>query len=56
MLSTPITIDVSEYSSYTAASSVVDTAYDDVSTGDLIGVDVDAAGTGAMGLTIILTF
>lgn len=57
MLSTKITIDVSEFTSYTAAvPSVVDTANDDVATGDLIAIDVDVAGTGAKGLGIILDF
>jgi hypothetical protein len=28
----------------------------DVATGDLVAVDVDAAGTGAKGLGVILTF
>jgi hypothetical protein len=55
-LSTPITIDQSEQTSYTAAvSSVVDSAHRVVSTGDLIAVDVTAAGTGAKGLGVILT-
>jgi hypothetical protein len=57
MLSTAITIDVSEFNSYTAATpSVVNTSYDDVATGDRIAIDIDAAGTGAMGAGVILTF
>lgn len=57
MLSTRITIDASEYTSYTAAAaSVVDTAHDDVATGDRIAIDVDVAGTGAKGLGVILEF
>ncbi len=57
MLSTNITIDASEYTSYTAATApVIDAAHDDVATGDLMAVDVDAAGTGAKGLGVILTF
>lgn len=57
MLSTNVTIDASEFTSYTAAAAaVVDTAHDDVATGDLIAVDVDTAGTGAKGLGVILTF
>ena len=57
MLSTKITIDASEFTSYTAATpSVVDPAHDDVATGDLISVDVDVAGNNAMGLGVILTF
>ena len=57
MLSTRITIDANEYTSYTAAAAaVVDATYDDVATGDRLTVDVDVAGTGAKGLGIILTF
>lgn len=57
MLTTAITIDVSEFTSYTAATArVIDTANDDVATGDLIAIDVDVAGTGAKGLGVILTF
>lgn len=57
MLSTRITIDASEFTSYTAATPpVIDTGNDDVATGDLIAVDVDVAGTGAKGLGVILTF
>lgn len=55
MLSTRVTIDASEYTSYTAATAhVVDTANDDVATGDRIAIDVDVAGTGAKGLGVIL--
>lgn len=57
MLTTKITIDASELTSYTAATAaVIDTANDDVATGDLIAVDVDVAGTGAKGLGVILGF
>ena len=57
MLSTRITIDASEYTSYTAATApVIDTTKDDVATGDRIAIDVDVAGTGAKGLTIYLAF
>lgn len=57
MLSTLITIDVSEKTSYTAAiAPVINTATDDVATGDNLRIDVDVAGTGAKGLTIILSF
>lgn len=57
MLSTKITIDASEYTSYTAATPpVINTSYDDVATGDLLAVDVDVAGTGAKGLGVVLTF
>ena len=57
MLSTKITIDANESTSHTAAtSSVIDTNYDDVQTGDLIYVDIDVAGTGAKGLIVNLSF
>lgn len=53
MLSTKITIDTSEVTSYTAATApVVDTANDSVVLGDRIEIDVDSAGT-ATGLRII---
>ena len=57
MLSTRITIDANEKTSYTAATApVIDTANDDVATGDEIAIDVDVAGTGAQGLDVILVF
>lgn len=65
LLSTPITIDVGEYHSYTADTpSVVDTTWNPpptgpvagVSTGDRLSIDVDIAGTGAKGLGVILRF
>jgi hypothetical protein len=57
MLTTKVTIDASEFTSYTAATRhVVDTSNDDVATGDRIAVDVDVAGTGAKGLGAILVF
>lgn len=57
MLSTAITIDASEYTSYTAVTPpVINASYDDVATGDLIAIDVDVAGTGTKGLGVILTF
>lgn len=57
MLSTRITIDVGEYTSYTAATPpVIDTANDDVATGDLIAIDVDVAGNTTKGLGVILIF
>jgi len=57
MLSTPITIDANENTSYTAAApAVVNPSSDTVATGDLLTVDVDVAGTGAKGLGIILKF
>lgn len=57
MLSTPITIDVGEFTSYTAATPpVIDPTHQAVSTGNLIAIDVDAIGTSALGLGVILTF
>lgn len=56
ILSTLITIDASEYTSYTAATApVVDTDHDDLATGDRLRVDCDVAGTGTKGLSIIIT-
>lgn len=57
MLSTPITIDQSEFSSYTAATPpVINATYDDVATGDRLRIDVDVAGTSTTGLDAILVF
>jgi hypothetical protein len=57
MLSTRITIDENENTSYTAAAPpVINGANDDVQTGDFIFVDIDVAGTGTKGLVVILTF
>jgi hypothetical protein len=57
MLSTAITIDVNETTSYTATTpSVVDTANAGVATGQLIAIDVSVAGTGAKGLGVVLIF
>jgi hypothetical protein len=57
MLSTPITVDAGETSSYTAATQpVIDGGNDDVATGNIVRVDVDTAGAGAKGLTVLLTF
>ena len=57
MLSTSITIDENEFSSYVAATApVIDGAQDDVATGYWIRVNVDTAGTGTKGLDCVLTF
>lgn len=57
MLSTAVTVDANEFSSYTAATApVIDTAHAVVAAGDLVAVDVDAAGTGAQGLGVMLGF
>lgn len=57
MLSTRITIDANEFTSYSAATQpVVDAANDDVAVADMISVDVDGVGTGSKGLGVILEF
>lgn len=57
MLSTAITIDANERTSYTAATPpVINPANADVATGDVIRIDVDTAGTGAAGLIVQLHF
>lgn len=57
MLTTKVTIDASEFTSYSAATPrVIDAANAAVARGDLIAIDVDVAGTGAKGLGVILTF
>jgi hypothetical protein len=50
VLSTLQTIDANEFSSYTAATPpVINTANDDLATGDRIRFDCDVAGTGTKG-------
>ena len=58
MLSTKLTIDSGETNSATAAAAaVIDTANDDVATGDVIRIDVDqVSSTPATGLFIQLEF
>ncbi len=57
MLSTLLTIDVSEKDSATAVTAaVINTAVDDVTTADEIAIDVDVAGTGTKGLYVELQF
>lgn len=58
MLTTKITIDSGELTSYTAATPpVIDTSNDDVATGDALRFDVDAVSTtAAKGLKVIMTF
>lgn len=57
MLSTVISIDASEYDSTTAASqAVINTANDDVQTGDMLHIDVTGAGTGVRGLVVSFGF
>lgn len=56
LLSTKITIDGGEFTSYTAAvPSVVNVDVSQVELGDLLAIDVDAAGA-AKGLGVILNF
>ena len=58
MLTTKITIDSTETDSKEAATpAVIDTSNDDVSTGDVLAVDIDAIHTtAAKGLLVTLTF
>jgi len=57
MLSTVLTIDVTELDSKDAATpAVIDTDHDDLANGDEIRIDVDGAGTGTEGLVVTLTF
>jgi hypothetical protein len=57
MLSTPITIDQNEFDSVDAATpAVINAANDDVVTGDVIALDVDFAGTNALGCEVRLGF
>jgi hypothetical protein len=57
MLSVPITIDAGEYDSKNATTlPTIDTSNDDVDDGDIISVDCDGEGTGALGLEVRLTF
>ncbi len=57
MLSTKITIDANQKSSRTAGTpAVVDSAHDDVATGDILRIDKDTAGTGEKGDLITLIF
>lgn len=57
MLSTPVTLDSGEYSSTTALTPfVIDAAAEDVITDDFVFVDIDAAGTGVLGLSVTTTY
>ena len=57
MLTTNITLDVSEYDTLTAATpAVIDTANDNVATGAQIEVACSGAGTGVTYLIVELTF
>jgi len=57
MLSTPITIDLNEKDSSTAATQpVVNSSTNLISTGDVIRIDVDAVATNTLGLEIRMVF
>jgi hypothetical protein len=56
MLATPPTIDAGDYTSYAGTVGVADPLAYRVATGDRIAIDVDAAGSGAMGLGVKLRF
>tara|TARA_R110002020_G_scaffold222035_1_gene430360 strand:+ start:82 stop:669 length:588 start_codon:yes stop_codon:yes gene_type:complete len=56
MLSTPITIDLNEKDSSTAATPHVIGASNTVETGDVIRIDVDAVATNTLGLELRMVF
>ena len=57
VLSTKITIDANEWDSKDATTpAVINAANDDMSEGDLLRIDIDAAGTGAQGLFVTIGF
>lgn len=57
VLSTAITIDASEYTSYTAATApAINGSYDDVQSGDRYRFNVSAAGTGTAGLDVMMSW
>ena len=56
MLSTPITIDLNEKDSSTAATPHVVGASNTVTTGDVIRIDVDAVATNTLGLEVRMVF
>jgi hypothetical protein len=56
MLSTPVTIDLSENDSSTAATPSVVGSNNTVSTGDVIRIDVDAVATNTKGLEVRMVF
>ena len=56
MLSTPITIDLNENDSSTAATPHVVGANNTVSTGNVIRIDVDAVATNTLGLEVRMVF
>ena len=56
MLTTPASISSGNYSSFAGTVGGVNGANDDLATGDFLRVDVDAAGTGAKGLQVIIDY
>lgn len=57
MLTSNIFIDQGDFTSFISTSpSVINAATRSVATGDRIAIDVDSAGSGALGLGVILTF
>ena len=56
MLSTAITIDASEKDSSTAATPSVTGTYTEVSTADVIRIDVDVVATSTLGLEVRMVF
>lgn len=57
MLSTRVQVDANEFHSADAATAyVINTANDDVLHKDRIAIDVDAAGTNAKGLGVVMFF
>jgi len=56
ILSTPITIDLNEKDSSTAATPPVISGNNNVSTGDVLRIDVDAVATNTLGLEVRMVF
>ena len=56
ILSTPITIDLNEKDSSSAATPPVISGNNNVSTGDVLRIDVDAVATNTLGLEIRMVF
>ena len=56
ILSTPITIDLNEKDSSTEATPPVISGNNNVSTGDVLRIDVDAVATNTLGLEIRMVF
>jgi hypothetical protein len=54
--STSAVIQANEYNSKDGTAAVINASYDNVATGDRIGVNVLTAGTGAKGLQLDLKF